>query len=466
MYALKDKRVTVVGLGLHGGAVGNVRWLHGQGAKLLVTDLKNEHELASSLEQLRDLPDITYVLGQHREHDFTTADLVLRNPGVPASSTFLIAARKAGIPVEMDSGLFFTLTPTKKIIGITGSKGKSSATNAVAHLMQLVFGHVVTIGIDQTSPLLALSSLTPRDLVVFELSSWRLEALREHHISPPTALVTSLYPDHLDSYDSFTDYVATKKTIMRYQGTRDQVLLNYDDAAVREWSRECPGQLIWFSLGEDIPDHGIFVRRGMVTIQGGRGTIPLFPLARIPSTSEHELRNVLPAIYLAFNAGARVSSIELHVSHLERLKHRLEKVRAARGISYINDSAATIPEATIAALKTLGDQHVVLILGGSDKRLVFDELAHVLCGIRVRALVFLPGSATERMRRVVLSAYASPPPTLDAATMREAVAVATRLAEPGDIVLLSPAATSFGQFKHEFDRGDQFRNEVKSLPSS
>ena len=455
-----------MGLGVHGGAAGNIRWLAEQGAQLTVTDLKTRQELASTLQELRDLPDITWALGEHREADFVQTDMVIRNPAVPRTSEFLQLARAHDVPVEMDSSLFLKYSPTSNVIGVTGSKGKSSTTTFTAKLMQLKHDNVVSLGVEGTSPLASIDTLRPDGVAVFELSSWRLEALGEHGLSPSTAIVTSLYHDHLNTYDSYEHYVATKKALVKNQRVNDRALLNYDDAEVREWAGEIESRVFWYSLADSIPGPGICVVRGVISVDTANpltGIIPLFPAADVPLQSNHELRNALPGIYLAWCSGVRPESIRLHVQQLETLSHRLEQVQVVNAVTYINDSAATIPDATVAALRSLRDRHLVLILGGSDKRLTFDQLARELTYSRIRGIVFLPGTATDTMQAEIAGQYRVPPKIEHAQSMPDAVRRAHRLAHEHDVVLLSPGATSFGLFKHEFDRGEKFKEAVQGL---
>lgn len=466
MKTFEGKRITVAGLGQHGGAVGNIRYLHSQGAKLTVTDLKRREELAPALQQLQGLHGIRYVFGGHEALDFTQTDLVLQNPAMRRDSPYLRQAESAGVPVHIDSSLFLQLSPTKNIIGVTGSKGKSTATHAIAHLLQLKFARVAVIGTEGTSPLAELAHLEAHDCVVFELSSWRLEGLARIKRSPDTAVVTSLYRDHLNTYASYDEYIEAKKNIVRYQGAPDRALLNYDDHAIRAWPKEMRSRVIWFSLGDFIPGDGIYVEHGVVTIATTRGPVSLMPLAAVPGDSLHAKRNILPALYLAFGAGVHVESLKLHLQHLQKLAHRLETVRTLHSVTYINDSAATIPEATIAALESLQQKNIVLILGGSDKRLNFDDLARAITQARIRELIFLPGDATDRMHDVIWANFRTPPIIHRVNTMAEAVRLASRVAAAGDVVLLSPAATSFGLFKHEFDRGNQFKAAVEELSQS
>ena len=458
---LKNKRVTVMGLGLHGGAVGTVKWLHEQGAEVLVTDLKNAGELKESLEKLKGLKGVEFVLGEHGEKDFIATDMVVRNPGVPKDSKFLEIARGAGIKIEMDSSLFFKFCASRDIIGVTGSKGKTTAALAIAHLLSGVCNKVATVGVDGVSPLDELKNIVADTTVVFELSSWRLEALNEMKISPRAAVVTSLYPDHLNTYESFDDYVEAKKTIVRHQGKDDIAVLNYDDELVRKWAPDVRGKLYWYGL-KTVPSKGdrIYVDGSKVKIKRGEKVSTLFPVGVLPSLNEHMARNILPAVMLAEMRGAAYREIIRLLKSMKTAPHRLEQAGEVKGVSYINDTTATIPEATIAALESLRGKEIILILGGSDKGVDFQQLAKEIEQSDVKILIFLPGNASDRIRREIGETDRL---VLEVSSMREAVEQASAAADKGNVVLLSPAAASFGLFKHEFDRGDQFKEAVNNL---
>lgn len=458
---LKNKRVTVMGLGLHGGAVGTVKWLCKQGAEVLVTDLKGEEELKESIEKLDNLKGVSFVLGKHREKDFIATDLVVRNPGVPRDSKYLEITRRAGVDIEMDSSLFFKHCASRDIIGITGSKGKTTTARVIAHLLSGVSKKVVIVGVDGVSPLNELKNIAVDTTVVFELSSWRLEALDEQKISPSTAVVTSLYPDHLNTYKSFESYIEVKKAIVRYQGKGDAAVLNYDDELVQKWALEIKGKLYWYSLNSVLLEGaGIYVDGSEVKIKRNGEVNSLFSASELSALNNHMARNVLPAVLLAEIRGMKFNEISSLLGSMKTMPHRLEHVRKVRGVTYVNDTTATIPEATIAALKSFSNRKIVLILGGSDKGLNYGELAQKINRLDVKAIIFLPGNASARISQEIGEISA---PIFKVGNMEEAVEQASSVAEKGEVVLLSPAAASFGLFKHEFDRGDQFKETVNKL---
>jgi len=466
LYA--NKRITVAGLGSHGGAIGNIRWLHEQGARLTVTDLQPAEQLQKARDALADLENIVWVLGEHRMRDFTDANMVLRNPAVPATSEYLQAAQSAHVPIEMDSSLFFSHCPSKHIIGVTGTKGKTTTTHAIACLLGLRYPRVHKIGVEGTSPLATLSDIRPEDMVVFELSSWRLEALEKHRASPHIAVMTSLYRDHLNTYSSYDAYHDTKKTIARYQQRSDTLLVNYDDEQVRTWldNPAFPARGASYSIDGHIPGDGIYNDNDVITCRQAHQSASLFPISELPAIGRHGRRNLLPAIYLAWVNQVRVADMVPALQHMPAVPHRMEIVTTHNDVTFINDSAATIPDATIAAISSLKPKHFVLIAGGNDKELEFEELALHIAANSIRAIVYLPGNATADIQRLVDAAFTQSLPQTEAETMTEAVTAAWQMAEPGDTILLSPGATSFGSFKNEFDRGNQFVAAVNALVSS
>ncbi len=458
---LKGRRVTVAGLGLHGGAVGTVQWLRSQGAKILVTDLKTASQLELSLKKLGDTSDLQLELGQHRLQDFTDTDLVIRNPSVPRGSEFLSAARAAGVTVAMDSSLFFEHSPTGDIIGVTGSKGKTTTANAIYKILTCAQDNVVAAGLDGISPLAQLDKVNSGSVVVFELSSWRLEALDNIRRSPQTAVVTSIYREHLNTYDSFEDYINTKKTIIKYQAAGDMAILNADDAILSSWTNEARGRVLWYSLGPLSDADGIYIKDGAVRLCNSGKTVELMETTDLPLQAQHERRNLLPGILIAHLRGIDLPVIRQALKTIVPLPHRLEEVGSIENIVFINDSAATMPDATIAAIDAFPAKPLVLILGGSDKNLSFDLLGSRIARADIKAIIWLPGTATAAMKK----ACSSPGEIIeqDATNMDDAVQKAGEVASSGDIVLLSPGATSFGLFLHEFDRGDKFRQAVAEL---
>ncbi len=457
---LRGERVLVLGLGLHGGGTSVVRWLCRQGARVTVTDLKTHSQLAPCLRQLRGLK-VRYVLGRHPSSLLAHCDRVIQNPGVPRELPLLRAARGRGIPLENEATLFLDRCPTLRLVGVTGSKGKSTTATLLGAMLSTVGASAMVAGnIRDTLMLDVLPRLRATTPVVLELSSWQLELVAEHGQSLPVAVVTNVFPEHLDRYASFAAYARAKTGIFLNQGSRGVAVLNYGNATTRSFARRAPGRVVWFSLTPAIPrgSQGVVVQAGWVVFLAGARKVRLCKVSNLALPGRHNLENVLAAAAAAHVLGAPTSAIRRAVVSFRGLHDRMELVRTYRGVRYVNDTTATAPAATAAALAALAGSRVVLIAGGADKALPYKELAR-LVRRREIPLVLLPGDATAKLQR----ALGSCPQQFLVQTMPAAVALAAKLAPPGATVLLSPAAASFGLFTHEFDRGAAFRRSVLAL---
>ncbi|HEX6293081.1 MAG TPA: UDP-N-acetylmuramoyl-L-alanine--D-glutamate ligase [Herpetosiphonaceae bacterium] len=471
---LRGKRALVMGLGVHGGGLGVTRFLAEQGARVTVTDLRSAEQLAPTLEQLRDV-SVEYVLGQHREADFRNTDIVIRNPGVPRESPYLQIAREAGAAVEMEMTLFFRLCPAP-IIGITGTKGKTTTTLLTGAMLKQQFPDTVVAGNLRVSALAQLPRIGPRSPVVLELSSWQLEGLGEAGLSPRFACVTNISADHLDRYPSMASYIEAKRQIFLHQGSDGLVVLNMNDATVAEMASRAPGHVAWFAghygeFGEAFArkhPHDLMVawNNRFLFWQDKDSTEIVVGKPEVQLPGKHNLQNIAAATALAVACGVKAEHIRTAIQRFSGVPDRLELVRELHGVRYINDTTATTPTAAIMALRSV-DAPKIMIVGGADKRLDFMELARVLLK-RAKAVVLLKGDATNKLlvaldaaRLNLQSQWSEPLGPFD--NLRAAVEAAQAMAEPGDAVVLSPGCASFGMFRNEFDRGEQFRQIVRSL---
>lgn len=460
---VRGLRVTVMGLGTKGGGVEVVKFLVRHGARVTVTDEKTDDDLRPSLEQIRDLP-VTRVLGGHRAADFARADIVIQNPGVPADSPYLKRARDEGVAIETDIGLFFLFCPAP-IAGVTGTRGKTTAVTVAGMILRAARDDVVVAGNIQRSPLADIERIARDTPVVLELSSWQLEGLEPYRRSPHWAVLTSLLPDHLNRYPSFDAYVAAKETIFRYQGEEDTCILSADDARVAATAPRVRARVLWVATERPPPGgpragEGI-VRSGERVALRREGREELLPLWReIRGVGDHTRRNMLFGALLAIEMGADLDAARQVLRTFPGVPHRLETVRDVAGRTFVNDSAATIPEAVVAALRSYPGRRVALIAGGTDKNLDFAPLAEALSH-QVRSVVLLDGSGTEKLRRLLGGTPFAGAPVVR--SMGEAVRAAVAASRPGDAVLLSPGAASFELFRDEFDRGEQFRAAVREL---
>ncbi|MDP1620601.1 MAG: UDP-N-acetylmuramoyl-L-alanine--D-glutamate ligase [bacterium] len=459
----RDKRITVMGLGLNGGGVGIARFLSSVGAKVVMTDLKSKEKLEPSLAELEDLENIEFVLGRHRMEDFMEADMVIKNPSVPWDNGYVSAALEKNVPVEMDSSLFFKLCKNP-IIGVTGTRGKTTTSSLIYEILKAAGKKPVKVGIGQVSVLDKLNGLEDDNIVVFELSSWRLSALGHHKLSPQIAVITNIYPDHLNYYRSMSGYIADKKNIFLSQSENDVCVLNYDDGVVRGFGKETAAIAIMFSVREKLKGPSVFIDRGHIHIDDGEvsssGAFPVLEISDIRLKGSHNLSNILAAVAVSHRMGIGMDVIGKAVCGFAGLPYRLEFVREVDGVSYYDDTTATSPEGAIAAINSITEK-IVLIAGGSDKNLDMANLAKEICE-KTKAVVFLKGAATDKIIIAMKdNGYAQD--FIVTNSMEEAVFEARKSAVPGEVVLLSPGSASFGLFRNEFDRGDKFKESVWNL---
>lgn len=454
---LRGLRATVMGLGLHGGGLAAAQFLTRHGARVTVTDLRPRAALQSSLAQLDG--SVRVVLGGHEETDFTAADLVIKNPAVAADSPFLQAARRAGVPVETDISLFRRLHPATPLLAVTGSKGKSTTAAALHHGLRQWHPDARLGGNITTSPLAFAAAVSAATPVVLELSSWQLGDLPDPALlRPRVAVLTNLLPDHQDRYPSLRAYARDKLRMFAGQRSADYAILG---SGTTRWLEQPPAARQWHVAEGALPagQQGAELAEGRAWLRADAGE-------RRPLVAERQLRgrhNLLNLAAAALGVAAFVgvgesARIARALAGFGGLEHRLETVAHWRGIRFVNDSAATMPHATAAALRAL-PRPVTLIAGGNDKQLDFAVLADALAP--VTAAVLLAGTATAKLGAALTAgavATHGPFARLDAAL--DAAVAAT---PAGGTVLFSPAATSFGMFAHEFERGRAFKRAVAEL---
>ena len=446
-----------MGLGLHGGGAASARFFASRGCRVTVTDLRDEATLAPSLASLSDLP-IRFVLGKHTEDIFTDADIVIKNPAVPASSPYLKLARR----VETDISVFLRFNRSP-VIAITGSKGKSTTASAVHYCLKEAMPGSRLGGNITTSPLIFLDEedRNTDHPVVLELSSWQLADLKGTGLlKPSVAVLTVIMPDHMDRYAGMEEYVADKRIIHQYQDPGDYTLCLRDDRYGCSFHGQTPGTPLYYS-SSPLPDGtpGAWLAadgRGFLRVNGE--PVEILP-EKLVLPGRHNRLNLLAAGAACFLSGMEGPAAAERLGSFPGIEHRLEHVRTRRGVDYYNDSAATIPEAVKAAMESF-DRPVVLIAGGTDKKLDFTALASA--ADRARRVVLLAGSGTDKLVKILDkrgTGWTGPFENIG-----DAVREAAEAAGAGDIVLLSPGCTSFGMFLNEFDRGRKYKAAVMDLP--
>ena len=456
-----------MGLGLNGGGLGAARFLHARGARVTVTDLKTADELRPAVEALP--AGVRVSLGSHRMNDFTGCDLVVKNPGVRPDSPFLAAACAAGAAVETEQSLFLARCRAP-VLAVTGSKGKSTTAAALAAILGEDAPATRLSGNIGGSPLDFLDELTADTPVVLELSSWQLGDLRGRGVlAPPVAVVTNLLRDHQNRYGSIEEYLQDKLVIAEGQPPDGALVLNADDPWHRRFAERAAGRVVLFSARQRPAGDGAWLQdgAGRISVAGRSGVA--FDTERVAPAGRVIGVNLLAAAAAAASFGIEPATIRRALRGFHGLPHRLEPVGEVAGVRFVNDSAATIPEATVAALASVTGP-VVLLAGGADKALDFTDLA--ASADSALRCVLLAGSATAKLHSALRRAGVACDGPFDSleeafgAALAAAACGAASGAASGATVLLSPACASFGMFRNEFDRGDRFRALVRRHAAS
>src|SRR3989344_7385758 len=464
-------KVLVFGLGQNGGGIGSAKFFAEKGDTVRVTDLKNKEDLKSSIEALKNYPNIEYILGEHRYEDFDWADLIIKNPAVKPGNQYLDYAKQKGKRVETDMGILLEHVKPGQIIGVTGTKGKSTTASLIYEVLKQNLP-VIANEAKQSSQEIATSPSAPRNdervifagnigksvldiiplvkkesLVILELSSFQLEAFETHQVSPKFALITNIYPDHLNYYSSMEEYIEAKRTIAKYQSDQDILFLREHDPLTSQQNFQ----------------------------EGFKAAISLFATTDLPTgfkpnlQGEHNRENIAAALKVALHFSVDKEEALKVLESFKGVPFRQELIKEWHGVKIINDTAATGPDAGIAALKTFPNS--ILIAGGMNKNMDYKEYAKEV-NERVKVVFFLEGDSTD----LIISSLRSGDSRGSNLTRREALLIhgpyndlekllndVKDIVGPGDTILFSPAATSFNLFQNEFDRGRKFNTAVEKI---
>ncbi len=445
---LTGKNILVVGLARTGVAL--ARFLVRAGARVTVTDMAPPEDLADRRAELQGLP-VEEVLGVSEPPGVGCIDLILLSPGVPPELPWLEAARGRGIPVwgELELAGHFLRRP---VIAVSGTNGKTTTTTLVGEFLA-ASGLKPLVGGNIGTPLISLLDRQDQaDYLVLEVSSFQLDTAPSFH--PQLAALLNITPDHLDRYPDYAAYTASKAGLFRAMNFREPKVLNYDDPLVRPLGQG-RGRVWYFSVSESL-EEGAWLTQDAVRVRLDDGNRHEFPLSRIRLQGLHNLENIMAALLLSLAAGARPEACREVLAAFAGLPHRLQWVGTVNGVDFYDDSKDTNVG---AVARSLGSFHrpVVLIAGGRDKDSDF-SLLNDLIRDRVKALV-LVGETKEHLARV----WEGLAPAYLAADLPEAVAQASALASPGDVVLLSPACASFDMFRDYAHRGEVFQRAVKEV---
>ncbi len=455
MKKFKNKKVLIFGLGLSDGGLGMTEFFVKEGAKVTVTDGYEEEKLKPVLDKLKKYGrKITYHLGGHIKEDFLENEIIVRNPAVRPDSEYLKIAREAGKEIVMEMSLFHQLAPCP-IIGVTGTRGKSTTTSLIYEFLREKYGKRIFFGGNiRKSAIRDLDKLKKNDIYVLEISSFQLDGMRENKISSDVAIVTNMYVDHQNWHPSMDDYIDAKKSIFKYQDENGVLVVNIDNEITKEFPKKAPAHVKTFSLKNSTADY--YLDEDLNIFESGE---KLLNISVSLLQGEHNHYNILGAIAVSRIYDIKPEEILSVLKRFKGVPGRQELVRELNGVKFYNDTTATTVEAIEAMFKRFGGEYkgkIIMIAGGVDKGLKYEELRPYMDRY-LKKLILLEGSASEKISKVY--------PSYDGfyGNLKEAVEKAYENADRGDMVILCPGASSFNMFLNEFDRGDQYVNYVNSL---
>lgn len=454
-----NRRILILGAARQGLALG--RYLDRMGARVTLNDQRSEAQMLASMEGMADT-GVRWALGGHPLELLDQTDLVCLSGGVPLDLPIVVEAQRRGMPLSNDSQIFMDAVPCR-VVGITGSAGKTTTTTLVARMAQAAVREPqhAWVGGNIGQPLIDLvDQMRPDDVVILELSSFQLEQMTR---SPQVGAILNITPNHLDRHGTLEAYAAAKGRILAFQKPEDIAILGREDPGAWALAGQVRGKLVSFGFERLAPDQtGTFERDGRIWLQANGKAVELMPVDLIRLRGMHNRMNVLAACAIAHAAGFPVEAMIAGVSGFAGVAHRLEFVRMAGGAAWYNDSIATAPERTAAAVRAFSEP-LVLLLGGRDKKLPWEGLA-ALIHERVDHVVVFGEAAPKILAALGETQPGQRPYTLEqCAGLHEAVQAAARVAAAGDVVLLSPGGTSFDQFRDFEERGEEFRKWVNQL---
>ena len=454
IQSLRGKSIAVIGLGVSNRPL--LRLLLDAGYTVSVRDKRTREAFGEDEAAALEAAGCRLVLGDGYLAGITE-DVIFRTPGLHPFTPELAAAKARGALLTSEMEAFFTVCPCR-IIAVTGSDGKTTTTTIISELLKAQ-GHRVFLGGNIGTPLLDKApEMTSTDWAVLELSSFQLHSM---NCRPDIAVVTNVSPNHLDIHPSYEDYQTAKKQIFLSQGCAGVTVLNADNAITRAFAKDCPGKVRFFSR-ETAPENGVFLREGVIYRSHNGEQTKLMDAESILLPGLHNVENYMAA-FAATDGIVSDDTCRAVAESFRGVAHRLEMIRTLHGVTYCNDSIASSPTRTIAGLHAL-PKPPVIILGGHDKHIPFDTLGDEVC-LHAKAVVVV-GETAQRIAAAIRASKCYDPgklPLVEAPDFRAAVETAYGLAQPGDIVTLSPACSSFDFFKNFEERGNTFRAIVESL---
>lgn len=448
---IKGKKIAMIGAGV--SHVELIESFLKKGLDVTLCDKKTADSLGAVYDRLKE-QGCKFSLGENYLKEIYSSDIVFRTPGMYYLSPELTKARKMGIAVTSETEVFFDICPCK-IIAVTGTEGKTTTTTIITEMLSRSGVTVHKGGNIGKALLPMIDNIKENDVVAAELSSFQLISMRR---SPDYALITNIYPDHLNVHSGMEEYINAKKNLIIHQNAFSKTVLNMDNAETLKLAECVRGRLLMFSR-KAVPEMGTYLDgEGYICYTDGRNTERLFNKDDIKIPGMHNVENYLAAAALLYG-DVSADIMKNTAQTFGGVEHRIEYVRTLDGVKYYNDSIATSPPAVIAGLEAF-DRKVIVIAGGSDKGLDYGELAEPLC--RKAKLLILTGDTSDMIENAVTKTEGHCP-IIRANSMEEAVKAARENAVSGDVVTLSPASASFDRYKNFEERGKHYKSIVNSL---
>jgi len=450
--SFKNKKILVLGAGISGVSVAHILQL--KGAQVTLSDAKPAHLCKNKDFSLMNECGVILALGRQDDELLETIDYVVVSPGISIEIPLIKVAQSKGITVISEIEVAYQLCSVP-IVAITGTNGKTTTTTLLGEMMKFANRDVAVGGNIGLALSQEVAGVGDDGIVIAEISSFQLEGIIDFH--PHICAILNITPDHLDRHHSMENYIAVKERIFANQTDNDYIVLNYDDAIVRDMQNRVSSKVLFFSRQTELSS-GIFIKDGMITIEWAGKTAQVCPITDIKLRGGHNIENVLAACGIAFLAGVKLVDMVQTIHDFTGVEHRIEMVTRINDVAYYNDSKATNPESSIKALEAFVS-HVILIAGGRDKntdlkifmQLVKEKVDHLI----------LIGEATERFRRGAIEYGVEN--IHDVASLADAVALAHRFAKSPQVVLLSPACASYDMFNSYEERGTIFKKLVHDL---
>lgn len=453
---LKNKKIAVLGIGISNTPL--VKLLYKMGAAITVFDRSEGKKLFDTISKFEGMK-LSFSLGNDYLKELKGFDYIFRSPGVRYDIPELVAEKKNGAIVTSEIEVFLDVCPAK-IFGVTGSDGKTTTTTLICKILN-ESGYKCWIGGNIGTPLLdKIEDITEEDMIILELSSFQLHTMQK---SPSVAVITNLSQNHLDFHKSYAEYKSAKENIFKYQTKNDMTILNYDNETTKDFSKLVKSNFVFFSRLKKL-DQGFYVNNGKIVYSDGTKETEILNTDDIAIPGNHNIENYLAAIAATYPF-TNIESINNVARTFNGVEHRLELVRELNGIKFYNSSIDSSPNRTTAALSTF-NQRVILLAGGKNKNISYEDIGHAIAE-KVKCLILIgpTGPLIEKSLRDEISKTdeGRDITIIYCDSYDELVKAAYKNAHAGDIILLSPASTSFDMFKNFEERGNTFKRIVNEL---